>query len=652
MVSPHLRRVPWLAAIAIAAAALATIAWRTGTLNAPERAALDARFAIRGTESPGRGIAVVAVDEYSLLHLGAWPLPRQMYARLIELLRSDKAQLIVFDIAFDTDRAGDTTLLKAARGARPVVFAAGLISPSGQTYGLVARVARAHTGSPFLQADSDGVLRHMVAAYHHVPSLAVLAAQRTHIAARGALIDYAGPANTFATIPLYDLLEGAVAASRLAGRTVVIGATAPILQDVHATPFGQMAGSEIEANEIRTITRGVPLRPASDAVTALLIVLLAALPAVATALGAPLRLAAALSGAAFVVILVSAQLSFDAGAVLNLFGPLSALVLATAGTLTFGSIDADRERRRLREQFAAFAPQVVEAVLADPQAPLAPTAVIGGYKVEALLGRGGMAAVYRATQLALQRPVALKLIAPAVANEPAYRERFLRESRLAAIVEHPNVIPIYEAGDDAGLLFIAMRYVDGVDLEAVLQRLGALEPADAVRVATQLAGAVDAAHAHGLVHRDVKPANVLLDVELEHAYLVDFGIAGEAGASGELTLEGGFLGTPAYAPPEQARGEELDGRADIYALGGLLFHALTGQRPYVRGGAVQLIAAHMTAPVPIPSAVDPALTPFDPVIARAMAKRREERFATARELAAQARLAYERSAARPSSTAR
>jgi serine/threonine protein kinase len=335
--------------------------------------------------------------------------------------------------------------------------------------------------------------------------------------------------------------------------------------------------------------------------------------------------------------LVASQFAFDTGTVLNVSAPLLAVLLSGAAVLVLGSVGAERERQRLRKQFAAFSPDLVGAVLAGDGAPLASTAVIGGYRIETLVGRGGMAAVYRATQLALDRPVALKLIAAAAAREPVYRERFLRESRLAASVEHPSVIPIYEAGDDGGLLFIAMRYVDGVDLDAVLRRLGPLAPADAVRVVGQIAGALDAAHARGLVHRDVKPGNVLLDVDLEHAYLADFGVAGVAGARSELTVAGGFIGTVNYAAPEQAAGVDVDHRADIYALGGLLFHALTGERPYVRDSMAAMMAAHAGAPVPVPSSLNPALRAFDSVIARAMAKLPGDRFASARELATAAR---------------
>jgi serine/threonine protein kinase len=251
-----------------------------------------------------------------------------------------------------------------------------------------------------------------------------------------------------------------------------------------------------------------------------------------------------------------------------------------------------------------------------------------------------MAVVYRATQLDLERTVALKLIAPSHADDPRFRARFLRESRLAATVEHPHVIPIFAAGDDHGLLFIAMRYVDGVDLGGVLERMAPLDPKDAVRIIEQVAGALDAAHRAGLVHRDVKPSNILLDSELESAYLTDFGIAREFGHDATVTSSGAFVGSAAYAAPEQATGELVDQRTDIYALGAILYHALAGEPPYGEGATmVATLFAHANAPVPTISSAVEALRPFDPVIARAMAKRPADRFETAAELAASARAA-------------
>jgi len=647
----------WLAVIAVAAAGLAAAAWTSRLLDAPERLALDARFSLRGTQRPGNRIAIVAIDEDAVAQFG-WPFARRLYAPLIRLLQRDRARLIVFDLGFDSVRPGDGALLAAARAAAPVVFAAGVISPSGDYLVLggpsTLHAVGARVGSPFVLADPDGVLRHMPASYRHVPSLPVVAAQllgvrvdRSLFTGAGALIDYAGSAGTFPTYRFARALAGAVRPASLAGRVVLVGATAAIIEDRHATPFGEMPGPEVAANELRTVMLGVPLQPVRGLVTWLLIALLAAVPAAVGALRRSLLLVAGGTLLAAFGYLLASQLAFDSGAVTDVSAPLLAVLLSGAAVIVLGSVGADRERQRLRQQFAAFAPDLVDAVLAGEHVPLAATGVIGGYRVEALIGRGGMAAVYRATQLVLDRPVALKLIAAAAAHEPVYRERFLRESRLAATVEHPSVIPIYEAGDDAGLLFIAMRYVDGVDLDALLRRLGPLPPADAVRVVGQVAGALDAAHARGLVHRDVKPGNVLLDVDLEHAYLADFGVAGLAGARTALTMVGGFIGTANYAAPEQAAGVEVDRRADIYALGGLLFHALTGRLPYERDSPAAMIAAHASAPVPGPSEVNEALAAFDPVIVRAMAKRPEERFATARELATAAREALEAVPARP-----
>src|SRR5881394_1093908 len=206
-------------------------------------------------------------------------------------------------------------------------------------------------------------------------------------------------------------------------------------------------------------------------------------------------------------------------------------------------------------------------------AQLAPGSEFGGYRIEAIAGQGGMGVVYRATQLALDRSVALKLITPEFANDPEFRNRFKRESKLAASIEHPNVIPVYEAGEQNGSLFLAMRYVEGTDLKSVLTREGRLEPLRTARFVAQIAAALDAAHAAGLVHRDVKPANVL--VAGEHAYLSDFGLTRLAGSDSGLTESGRWIGTVEYCSPEQLRGQRTDARADVYSLGCVLFAALT-----------------------------------------------------------------------------
>jgi serine/threonine protein kinase len=246
-----------------------------------------------------------------------------------------------------------------------------------------------------------------------------------------------------------------------------------------------------------------------------------------------------------------------------------------------------------------------------------------------------MGVVYSATQLALGRPVAIKLIAAERAEDPVFRERFTSESRIAASIEHPNVIPVFEAGEDGGLLFIAMRLVDGVDLGQLLARLGPLAPERATAVITQLAGALDAAHARGLVHRDVKPANVLLTVdEREHAYLTDFGVAVEAGTAGRITRVGQWVGTLDYLAPEQIRGEPVDARADIYALTGLLYHCLTGTAPFTGSHDAALMWAHVSAPVPKPTdALEHLPSGLDQVVAIGMAKDPQARFSSATALA-------------------
>ena len=262
--------------------------------------------------------------------------------------------------------------------------------------------------------------------------------------------------------------------------------------------------------------------------------------------------------------------------------------------------------------------------------------LVAGCRIEAIVGRGGMGVVYRATQLSLDRQVALKAIAPELAGDVTFRERFKRESRIAASIEHPNVIPVYEAGEGEGVLYLIMRYVEGTDLRALIDgREGGLEPERATRLVGQVAAALSAAHRRDLIHRDVKPANVLIDPaeEREHAYLTDFGIARHSAATSGLTHTGAVIGTIDYLAPERIQGDGGDGRADVYALGCVLFEALTGTAPYERDNDVAKMYAHMSAPVPSAREHRPELpAELDELAQRAMAKDPGDRFATAAEM--------------------
>jgi serine/threonine protein kinase len=217
-------------------------------------------------------------------------------------------------------------------------------------------------------------------------------------------------------------------------------------------------------------------------------------------------------------------------------------------------------------------------------------ATFAGYRVDALVGRGGMGVVYRATDLSLERPVALKLIAPQLADDQRFRARFLREPRLAAALDHPSVVPIYEAGEHEGQLYLAMRYVEGSDLKTLLERDERLSPERSLSILAQIADALDAAHRRGLVHRDVKPGNVLLDDD-GHAYLTDFGITKQRG--GDSTDTGQMVGTLDYLAPEQIRGEDVDGRTDCYALACVLYECLAGTPPFRRATEAETLWAHM-----------------------------------------------------------
>ena len=279
---------------------------------------------------------------------------------------------------------------------------------------------------------------------------------------------------------------------------------------------------------------------------------------------------------------------------------------------------------------------------------------VAGYRIVERAGSGGMGVVYRAEETGLgDRPVALKLLPPALAGDPDFRARFLREMRVAAAIDHPNIVPIYRAGEDRGLLYLAMRYVRASDLRRVLEAEGRLEPGRALAILDQVARALDAAHARGLVHRDVKPGNILLappvlDGDPEHVYLVDFGLARADSDDRSIGGGGSFLGTPRYAAPEQVAGRPVDGRTDGYALGCVLYECLTGRPPFPDGPGEAVLLAHLEATPPGVTTQRPDLPPaIDQVVARAMAKAPEDRFPTCRALITAARQALTQTSPTP-----
>lgn len=261
---------------------------------------------------------------------------------------------------------------------------------------------------------------------------------------------------------------------------------------------------------------------------------------------------------------------------------------------------------------------------------------VAGFRIDSVLGRGGMSVVYIAEQIRLGRKVALKVLTTELAWDEQFRERFVRESHIAAAIDHPNIIPIYDAGEADGLLYIAMRFVQGPDLKEILKR-GNVGLGRTIFLIEQLASALDSAHTHSLVHRDVKPGNILLEESTDHVYLTDFGVAKQTTARG-LTSTGHFLGTVDYAAPEQIEGGHVDARTDVYALGCVLYECLTGSPPFSQGTEHAVLHAHLVDPPPSVSRVRPELPlAFDSVIATAMAKDPDDRYGSCGELARAAR---------------
>jgi len=278
-------------------------------------------------------------------------------------------------------------------------------------------------------------------------------------------------------------------------------------------------------------------------------------------------------------------------------------------------------------------------MMAGPREMSAPTRIgteVAGFRIESVLGRGGMSVVYVAEQIRLARKVALKVLTTELSWDEQFRERFVRESHIAATIDHPNIIPIYDAGEEDGLLYIAMRFVQGPDLREVLKR-GAFGVGRTIFLIEQLANALDAAHTRALVHRDVKPGNILIEETTDHVYLTDFGVAKQTTARG-LTSTGHFLGTVEYAAPEQIEGGPVDARTDVYALGCVLYECLTGSPPYSHGTEHAVLHAHLVDPPPSVTRIRPELPQaFDGVVATAMGKDPEERFRSCGELAHAAR---------------
>jgi serine/threonine protein kinase len=263
--------------------------------------------------------------------------------------------------------------------------------------------------------------------------------------------------------------------------------------------------------------------------------------------------------------------------------------------------------------------------------------VLGGYRIIEPLGSGGTSVVYRAEHVRLGRPAALKLLAPGL-GEADFSERFLRESQLAASLDHPSIVPIYDAGEEDGLLYIAMACVDGSDLKAVLGREGRLPTRRALRIAGQIGAALDAAHARGLVHRDVKPANILVTAD-DRAYLSDFGVVKELSANG-TTRTGSFIGTIEYCAPEQIEGREVDARTDVYALACVLYECLAGTPPFHRPSEVAVLNAHLHAPPPKLSRTAPDVPPaLEHVISKALSNSPLDRYASPGELITASRAA-------------
>jgi CHASE2 domain-containing sensor protein/tRNA A-37 threonylcarbamoyl transferase component Bud32 len=661
-----------MAAIGLAAASLGALSRSAGTLSWAEQLSIDLRFSVRGTIAPSTHVVVVALNTESYLELPRPPLPRTLDAQLVERLSRAGARVVAFDLSLERpgpSAPADFDLIKALRRAPSAVVSVTGVYRSGGTAPLAGRIPFADTeirpGVTLLALDSDGTVRRFPPDLGGVESFALAGAraydQRVSASVPGgALIDYPGPSGTLPSVSFADVLSGHFPARAVRGKVVVVGETAPVLQDIHRTPVSAaMPGPEIQADAIATALNGYPLRSWSTFEDDLILLCVGlAVPGLAVlqrliarprephthGLASPGPDAIAVLVAGFLMVAgwsVASQVAFNHGTVLDYSDAVLTIVLAATASWVFAEVLERHSRRKIRRLFAASVPEVVQHVLGSSggsRVRVSSRGVIAGYQLEEVIGRGGMGVVYRASQIHLQRPVALKLIRNEFADSALYRARFQRESRLAAAVSHPNVIPVLDAGEDDGLLFLAMQLVTGINLARILTGGGTLAVAEAAEVVRQIAGALDALHSEALVHRDVKPANIMLRAgDPEQALLTDFGLAKSYAGGDELTQAEGWAGTVDYLAPEQFQGGRVDHRADIYALTAVLYHCLTGSVPFPRDAVAAKIAAHLNSHRPLVLRLRPEMPKaIDAVICRGMAVSPGDRYASAGELATHA----------------
>ncbi|MEY2441146.1 MAG: hypothetical protein QOJ46_572 [bacterium] len=661
------RAAPGILAAALCGMAVATASSATGVLDRAEQAGIGLRFELR----PGRGppddvVIVAATDKRTLEQVGSnGSIPRSMHARLLDHLHRAKPKVIAYDFRFRYDEGrGDDALIAALGRAKPIVLATEDVTADGETplFGQLGAVEAAGVavGVAKYPYGPGGVYDRVQEIYRDglltlpaaVAELAGSQPRNSDFAGDGALIDYAGPAGTVRTVEFVDVLHDAVPSEALRGKIVVVGTADPDV-DRHPTPVasrGPMSGAEINANAISTILRGFPLRDATAPLDALVLLALCLAGAAAGRLRrAPLVLVA--GGAALLALAGVAQLAFGAGTVLDTVAPALGLGVSLLAAVLAEQRTSRRERARLGALVARLAPgenpeHVLERVAGTGAgAVLHEGSRLGVYRIGAPLGLGAMGVVYRARHEMLDRWVAIKVLAPALAADERTRERMRREALSSARLEHPNVVAVFDAGEIGGRAYIAMQLVEGRALHDLVGT-PQLTTRRIAEIVCDVAAGLDHAHERGVVHRDVKPQNILVEDAGGRALLADFGIAAAAEQE-RMTSVGDLVGTVAYAAPEQLSGAEPDRLVDVYALGCVLYELLTGHLPFECATVAAAVQAHLslTARPVSDHRADLRVTGIDAVVARALAKDPGDRWQSAGALASAARQALASAAA-------
>ncbi|MEN2983995.1 MAG: CHASE2 domain-containing protein [Dictyoglomaceae bacterium] len=603
-----------------------------------ENRSIDWRFHIRGEKKPPKDIVIIGIDDESLLEIGNWPWSRTVHVKLLDIIKGQKPKLIVFDIIFDIETKEDKIFAKKIEALNNVLLSSYLFSSADPKLNVILFQVRESTpllkksaiynGISNLVLDKDKVVRkgklyfedfnrnkyYSLALYAYsyvtktsIPSLLKIFPSEFYINFSG------GPYN-IKVIPYYSILKGEADVSILKNKIVFIGAVSELLKDSYLVPFtgykrwgkislGNMSGVEIHANILSNLLDKNYLRSFPFWFNLLISFLILFITGLIQGKRIVINLIIA-----FVSIVIYSFISlylFNKNLIIPFTSPIFSIVLGFIGNILYQNI--------------------------LPKESLEGLIIKGRYRLIKKLGAGGMATVYLAKDLSTRDNVAIKILHPQFSEDSQTVERFLREAKASAILEHPNIVRVFDQGKEGNYYFIVMEYVTGKNLKKIIEEKGSLPPFYAKEIILEVAKALDYANSKNIVHRDIKPQNIMITLDGK-VKLMDFGIA-HLGSLSTITQTGVFMGTPQYASPEQAEGSKVDIRSDIYSLGVVFFELLTGFLPYSGETTIAVMFKKIQEELPDPRSIKPEISEgLAQIVMKMTARFPEDRYQNPKEL--------------------